>query len=110
MRSFRLATTVFGAEAAEALKLGRASSTARNPIAVDAGARYPDLDGHVLVVPLFRDGRWHALMFAARPGTRDWTEQETELLREVMGRTWDAMERARAVVTLRRAQGRPARA
>ena len=106
LRLDRFPTSAFGV-AAEALRRGEASTEGEYPIGPGregASGRYDP----VLVVPLFREGRWHAVLFAAGPQGRIWTDPEADLLREVIGRTWDAMERARAVVTLRRAQSRQA--
>lgn len=101
----RIATSAFGAAAADALRAGHACLDADYPLphVPDAGPIGP-----VLAVPLFRDGRWHAVMFAGAQAGRTWSDQEADLVREVVGRIWDATERARAVVTLRSAQSRQA--
>ena len=106
IRLDRFPTAAFG-PAAEALRRGEASTEGTYPLGAEdeQGQRRYD---PVTVVPLFRDGRWQAVLFAAGPSGRSWTASEVDLLREVIGRTWDAMERARAVVTLRRAQSRQA--
>ncbi|MDX7951656.1 PAS domain S-box protein [Lichenihabitans sp. Uapishka_5] len=99
----RIRTDRLGAEVARRLRTGDMSLSTAVPAWED------DHDPLArMAVPLFRDGRWHAVMMAEVRGGRHWDTSDAELLREVIGRTWDAVERARAVVTLRKAQGRQA--
>jgi PAS domain S-box-containing protein len=49
-----------------------------------------------LDVPLIRDGRLHAILFAAYAEPHAWTEEEVALARETVMRAWQAVERARA--------------
>ena len=104
----RLATDAFGPEADEALHNGEGSLLAANPFGDLKIVEPPEGLGPFLAVPLFRQGRWHAIMFAAGIQGRTWSSAEADLLREVIGRTWEAVERARAVATLRKAQSRQA--
>ena len=99
----RFPTTVFGSQSAELLKTGEVAMISAGSVETDLRAAP---DAQLLAVPLFRENRWHAVMFAE--ASRAWTLSEADLLREVIGRTWEAVERAKAVLTLRRAQGRQA--
>ena len=102
----RVATDAIGSDAGERIRAGEASLQARVPeiLLPKTGAAL----GSMLAVPLFREGRWHAVMFAVAQAGRNWSDHDVDLVREVVGRTWDAVERARAVVTLRKAQARQA--
>ena len=54
-----------------------------------------------LSVPILRADTWEATLFVhARPG-RGWHADEVSLVEEVAQLTWDAVERARAIQTLR---------
>ena len=99
----RIRTERLGADVARRLRTGDISLSSALPAADDTRAAVSRM-----AVPLFRDGRWHAVMMAEARGGVEWSASDAELLREVIGRTWDAVERARAVVTLRKAQGRQA--
>ena len=57
-------------------------------------------------VALFKDGRIVAAFGVNHSKPRLWTAGETELVREVAERTWDAVERARAETALREQQTR----
>lgn len=50
----------------------------------------------VACIPLMKDGRLVAYMYAADSAPRLWAESERSLLRDVAERTWAAVERARA--------------
>ncbi len=50
--------------------------------------------------PLVRDGRLVAILTSAHVEPRAWTELDRTLHREVAARTWDAVQRARAVAAL----------
>jgi PAS domain S-box-containing protein len=47
-------------------------------------------------VPLHKDGKFVAAMAVHQAKPRAWTPAEVELVRQVVGRCWDAIERARA--------------
>ena len=49
-----------------------------------------------IAVPLMRDGRWVASMWASDDRPRVWTKEEVSLLRSVAERTWTAVEKLRA--------------
>ena len=52
-------------------------------------------------VPLVRDGRFSACLFAAFRAPHHWERDEVTLVEDVAGRTWDAMQRAWAEEALR---------
>jgi PAS domain S-box-containing protein len=47
-------------------------------------------------VPFFKDGRLEAFFSVDSAEPREWTDTEIELIGETVGRTWEAVERARA--------------
>jgi signal transduction histidine kinase len=47
-------------------------------------------------LPLIKQGRLVACLYATHCEPREWREQERQLMREVAERTWEAVERARA--------------
>ena len=49
-----------------------------------------------VAVPLMRDGRWVASLWASDDQPREWTKEEVSLLRSVAERTWTAVEKLRA--------------
>lgn len=49
-----------------------------------------------VAVPLMRDGRWVASLWASDDRPREWTKEEVSLLRSVAERTWTAIEKLRA--------------
>lgn len=49
-----------------------------------------------VAVPLMRDGRWRASLWASDDKPREWTKEEVSLLRSVAERTWTAIEKLRA--------------
>ncbi len=56
----------------------------------------------LIVVPLVRQERLHALLYLAHREPRTWTTGEVELIEEVATRTWAAVEQARMKVALER--------
>jgi PAS domain S-box-containing protein len=56
------------------------------------------------MVPLHRDGQLLAWLYAAHPEPRQWPEHERRLFREVLDRTWAAVEQARAQQKLRESE------
>lgn len=65
---------------------------------IQAGARA------VLNIPLCKEGRWVAMLYATSAEARRWTAAETDLVREVAERTWAALELARAQQALQEAK------
>ncbi|MCL4182984.1 MAG: response regulator, partial [Burkholderiaceae bacterium] len=59
-----------------------------------------------LAVPLLKDGRWVAALYAQQTRPRRWTADDEELVREVSGRIWAAIERTRAEAAVREADRR----
>ena len=98
----RFSASILGEGAADLLHAGETSS-----LRTGDGGSGTEVTS-VIAVPLLRNGRWQAVLFADDRGDRSWSRNEADVLREVIGRTWDAVERARAVDTLRKAQARQA--
>ena len=55
----------------------------------------------VISVPLVRDGRFQASLFVHDRRARDWSPYEVSLVEAVATRVWDAVQRARAEVSVR---------
>ncbi|HEX2270447.1 MAG TPA: ATP-binding protein, partial [Pyrinomonadaceae bacterium] len=49
-----------------------------------------------VAVPLMREGRWVATLWASDDQPREWTREEVSLLQTVAERTWTAVEKLRA--------------
>ncbi len=60
----------------------------------------------VISVPLVRDGEFRASLYVNNRSPRRWTAEEVTLVEEVASRTWDAVERARAMAALRESEAR----
>ncbi len=60
----------------------------------------------VICVPLHKEGRFTAAMAVHQKTPRHWTPAEVELVRTVVGRCWEALERARVLRTLRESEAR----
>ncbi len=59
-----------------------------------------------LNLPLFREGRLAALLYANQGTARHWTDEDEAFVREVAERTWSEVERARSAATLRESDAR----
>ncbi len=57
-------------------------------------------------VPLIRDGRYRAGFFVNQREVRAWLPEEVSLIEEVAARTWEAVERARAEISLSRSEAK----
>ena len=57
-------------------------------------------------VPLIRNGRWCAGFYVNHSATRQWTDDESMLARNIAEQTWDAVERAQAIAALRASEER----
>lgn len=57
-------------------------------------------------VPLKRDGKWQFMLCLLDSKPRIWREDEIELIRELAGRIWTRLERARAEQALRESEER----
>src|SRR6201988_1644022 len=65
--------------------------------AVDYERTYePTGERAYVAVPLMRDGRWVASLWASDDQPREWTKEEVSLLQSVGERTWTAIEKLRA--------------
>ncbi|MFA5963196.1 MAG: PAS domain-containing protein [Sphingomonas sp.] len=53
-------------------------------------------------VPLIRHGRWEAAFYLGQAECRSWTAREIALVEEATQLAWDAVERARAALQLRK--------
>jgi len=60
----------------------------------------------VVWVPLHKDGRFVAAMAVHQSAPRDWSHDEVELLRTVVDRCWEALDRIRSESALREAHQR----
>jgi PAS domain S-box-containing protein len=60
----------------------------------------------VICVPLHKDGRFTAAMAVHQARPRRWSDEEIELVRTVVGRCWEALERARATRRLAESEER----
>ncbi|MFJ7713860.1 GAF domain-containing protein [Methylobacterium sp. NPDC014830] len=60
----------------------------------------------LLAVPLVREDRLRAVLYAIRREPHAWTRSETKLVEEVAARTWEAAERAQAETELRASEAR----
>ena len=56
----------------------------------------PNRERAYVAVPLMRDGRWVASLWASDDRPRQWTKEELSLLQTVAERTWTAIEKLRA--------------
>ena len=101
----------FGPRLVAELRDGRAlmSRDLRDDPRADAGA----VAAHaalgavaILAVPVVKNGRMLAIMFAHHDAPRRWGAHEVRLMTEVATRTQDAAERARAEVALKRSEAR----
>ncbi|MGK7871512.1 PAS domain S-box protein [Falsiroseomonas sp. E2-1-a20] len=59
-----------------------------------------------IIVPLVKEGRLTAYLYAAHPEPRRWSEEEVKLICGVAEQTWSAVERARAEAALRESEAR----
>jgi PAS domain S-box-containing protein len=59
-----------------------------------------------IIVPLVKEGRLTAYLYAANPEPSLWSDEDVELAREVAERTWATVARARAETALRESEGR----
>lgn len=57
----------------------------------------PNGERAYIAVPLMREGKWVASLWASVEQPREWTREEVALLQSVAERTWTAIEKLRAV-------------
>ncbi|MFD2646307.1 PAS domain-containing protein [Devosia albogilva] len=95
----------FGPEIVGELRAGRmmwVDDVNTDPRVGPSSAAFAAIDTRsVLAVPLFKEGRFVAMLYLHHPEPHQWTESETGLAREVVEQTWQAVERARAEAKLR---------
>ena len=60
----------------------------------------------VICVPLHKEGKFTAAMAVHQKAVRRWTPAEVDLVRTVVDRCWEALERARVARTLRESEAR----
>ncbi len=78
---------------------------ARTRSSADAFESIGQMRGGV-AVPLLKEGRFVAALYAHQTEPRRWTDDEVALIQEVAERTWDAVERGRAETALRHSEAR----
>ncbi|MEO8049817.1 MAG: PAS domain S-box protein, partial [Acidobacteriota bacterium] len=72
-----------------------------------ADSKFPDIGTVSLIgVPIIRHGRWRAGFYVNHSEHRRWTDDEIALVQHVGEQTWDAVERARAEIALRKSEER----
>lgn len=98
--------TGIGARYVVEVRAGRAlgiSDTRTDPLTADS------LFGEIGTVsligaPIIRQGLWHAGLYVNHSEPRVWTEEEIELVRQIGEQTWEAIERARSQLALRKSE------
>lgn len=60
--------------------------------------------GAYVNMPFVREGRWRATLNIADANPRDWRDDEVNLMRELIFRTWTRLEQARAEEALRKSE------
>jgi PAS domain S-box-containing protein len=99
----------FGREVIEAFRRGemvRLEDAALDPRTLPAARAYVGI-GQMragIAVPLIKQGRFVAALYVHQMQPRRWTEDEVSLVLAVAERTWNAIERARADLALRRSE------
>lgn len=66
----------------------------------------PNGERAYIAVPLMRDNRWVASLWASDNQPRQWSKEEVSLLQTVAERTWTAIEKLRIDNALRESEGR----
>ncbi|WP_164974815.1 GAF domain-containing protein [Halegenticoccus tardaugens] len=94
--ALRSGETVFFKEYESDPRTSAGGSTEAESIGIEAGA----------MVPLQKDGQLVAWLYAAHPEPRPWSEDERQLCRDVLNRTWAAIERAWTEEELRESEER----
>lgn len=106
----RLELEAFGAEFLSRLARGEivaVHDVAQDPLTAPANEAFAGIDVRSFVVaPIVRNGRLHAAFFVHDRAARHWADSETRLVEEAAGRTWNAVELARAKVARRESERR----
>ena len=86
------------------------SDTATNPlvqVSESVAASFAAVRHRAAInIPLVKDGQLRAVLFVHQRDMREWTVAEERLAGEVAGRTWQAVERARAETALAESEAR----
>lgn len=106
-----LRVSAFGSEALRLLREGRPyifdDVHQDSRITPDDMAAYRAIEAEAGVcVPLYKGGRFLAVIAVHQKTPRVWTADEIELIRVVVGRTWEALLRTRALRALRTSEAR----
>lgn len=102
----------FGPEATAELRAGRIlriddTATDKRTVGPGPTASFASIGARsALVVPLVRGGRFAAILYLHASKRRRWSDADATLAQDVAGRTWDAVERARAEAALRASEER----
>lgn len=103
----RYAISSFGDEALRLMRAGDAyvvEDVESDPRTAASLAAYRQTEIAAAVsVPLLKEGRFAAGMAVHQKAPRRWTPEEIELIGLVVNRCWEALERARAIRSLRQA-------
>ncbi|UYY76176.1 PAS domain-containing protein [Sphingomonas sp. R1] len=81
----------------------------RTVVVCDSSAEFPGselsrISPSAIGVPLLRGGQWVATFYANAAGARTWRPEEIAFLETVVETTWDSVERADAVLALRKSE------
>ncbi|WP_245825113.1 PAS domain-containing protein [Sphingomonas azotifigens] len=81
----------------------------RTAVFRDSSAEFPGsqlsrISPSAIGVPLLRGGQWVATFYANHAGARDWQPEEIAFVETVVETTWDSVERADAVLALRKSE------
>ena len=103
----RFAMSSFGSEVLRLMRAGEpyiVDDVETDPRTRNALDAYHQTDiVAVVCVPLHKEGRFSAAMAVHQKTPRHWTPDEIELIRLVVNRCWEALERAQAIRNLREA-------
>ncbi len=102
-RQSQRSTGYVGAQYLAEMRAGRTiavDDTTTDPLTQDSGFVADGVRANIGVA-IVRFGRWHSGLYVNSATVRHWTPDEIALVRDVAELTWDAIERARAVIGLR---------
>jgi PAS domain S-box-containing protein len=100
----------FGPDMADEMRSGRetvvcdVTTDPRTAQAAETGVYAALKVGAYVTVPLIKAGRLVSYFYVAQDAPRDWTEQETAFIGDIVELTWAAAERSRSEVALRQAE------
>lgn len=103
----RFAMSSFGVEALRLMREGEpyvVEDSLSDPRTQNVQEAYRQTEiAAVVCVPLLKEGRFAAAMAVHQKAPRQWTPEEVELIRLVVNRCWETLERAQAARNLRQA-------